>query len=139
MAEIIGFERLVARLEEMRARARDASPALDDAADLALESIGESFDVGGRPAWAPHALSTLANQIGPRRLLIEHGDLQGSFQKRVSATSASVFPTDWKAVFHEMGTQMHGQQHIPARPFMHLQQPGDISAIGKLFGEYLFQ
>ena len=137
MAEIVGYDQLLARLEELRHRAANAKPALDQAADVALDSVRESFDVGGRPAWAPHAAATLASQIGPRRLLIARGDLRGSFEKRVSKSEARVFPTDWKAAFHEKGTKRNGRQHIPARHFMHLQ-PGDVSIVGALFGEYLF-
>jgi phage gpG-like protein len=137
MAEIVGYNQLLERLEELRRRAQDATPGLDRAADIALESVRESFEAGGRPAWAPHAVATLANMIGPRRLLIESGDLMNSFRKQVGRNSATVFPTDWKAAFHERGTEVGGKPHIPARPFMHLQ-PEDVSMIGEAFGEYLF-
>jgi phage gpG-like protein len=133
--EIVGYDELMRRLERLKAKARDASPAFDEAADLALRSVDKNFEVGGRPAWTPHAPATLRQMIGPRRLLIESGALRDSMKKKVGATSASVFPTDKKAAWHQFGTEVHGKPHIPPRPFL-LLQAEDVPAIGDRFEEF---
>lgn len=108
--------------------------ALRDSAVYMKSSVIRNFEVGGRPPWAPLALSTLKWKLKKgysTKPLILTGRLRASINISYSETEALVASGVTYGVFHQVGTSK-----IPARPFL-VFQPEDVDAITRIFSKVL--
>jgi phage gpG-like protein len=100
-------------------------------------SIGENFDVGGRPPWQELKPETLARKFG-EGILIETGALMGA------ATSEGIWTVDDDSAFIEelpsdVGYGMYhqvGAGNNPERPFLVIQ-PEDEDEIENAFDSWI--
>ena len=100
-------------------------------------SIGENFDVGGRPPWQELAAETLARKQG-EGILIETEALMNV------ATSEGIWTVDDESAFidglpSEVGYGMYhqlGAGNNPERPFL-LIQPEDEDEIENIFDNWI--
>lgn len=100
--------------------------------------IGETFQQGGRPPWAPLSPGTLAAREQPTRKraaaggspkpLQSNGALRRSFDFTTANTSVTISSNSPVAIFHEFGTGTHGAGKGPykirAKPGHYLALPG---------------
>lgn len=132
MSDVRGFKAAIGGISRMRERARDPRPALEEAADIAGESIGRNFEVGGRPPWKPHAESTRRGTYGPSRLLIRSTALENSFRPFVTRRSAGQRSSLIYGPRQDQGYKGgpgRGHSPTPARTFAILQ-PQDAEKMG---------
>lgn len=141
MSDVRGFTQAIGSVSRMRERARDARPALEEAAEIAGESIHRNFEVGGRPRWKPHAESTRRSTYGPSRLLIRSTALENSFRPFVTRRSAgqrSSLIYGPRQNWGYEGGPGRGHSPTPAREFAILQ-PKDASAMGRVMLDHVVQ
>lgn len=123
-----------APLREFGASVGDLLPLMKNIGEVALQSVQENFEVGGRPAWQPLAPATVKAK-GHSKPLIASGILKNVVMK-ASATEVVVgvqpAAQAYAAIQHFGGRA--GRNHrvtIPARPYM-LLQPEDLQEIDDL-------
>jgi phage gpG-like protein len=132
MSEVRGFSSAIGDIARMRDRASDPRAALAEAAEIIGESIHRDFEVGGRPAWKPHAESTRRRTYGPSRLLMRKGTMENSFKPFVTRRTAgqrSSLVYGPRQNFGYEGGPGRGHSPTPARTFA-LLQPEDAERIG---------
>lgn len=132
MSDVRGFKAAIGSISRMRERARNPRPALEEAADIAGETIHRNFEVGGRPRWKPHAESTRRGTYGPSRLLIRSTALENSFRPFVTGRSAGQRSSLIYGPRQDQGYKGgpgRGHSPTPARTFA-VFQPEDAEQIG---------
>lgn len=134
---------VIADLELLAVRLESAKEPLTQSVEEVLApSIRTNFEVGGRPAWAALADTTIYNRGGSDTPLI----YTGALEERVSAPEAwtvtrdtasfNSMPDDvWYGVIHQEGTS-DDRETIPARPFL-MFQPEDEDRVEGIFGKWL--
>ncbi|HEX8177859.1 MAG TPA: hypothetical protein VF543_22410 [Pyrinomonadaceae bacterium] len=135
MAEVVGLAELLKRIARVQANINNPGKPLKDSADHQLDSLDKNFDVGGRPRWQPLGANTLRRKKGS--ILDESGDMRGANKPEMEGSGWSIINTDWKAPFHLTGTEVDGEEHIPARNWL-VYQPEDVTTIGSLFMDHIF-
>lgn len=125
MSDVRGFKAAIGSISRIRERARDPRPALEEAADIAGETIHRNFEVSGRPRWKPHAESTRRGIYGPSRLLIRSSDLENSFKPFVTRRNAIQRSSGLAYSFRQndgyRGGPGRGHSPTPARTFVIFQ------------------
>lgn len=143
--EVIGEEKVLANIKEMRARARDARPATRRVKDILITANRKQFETQGSYSgdpWAPLAPSTLERKtregIDLRPLHGKTGALETSLTggrgKRTSATKSGARAGSkvWYGVFARSGTKS-GE---PARKLVGLSH-ADQTKIGRVVLDYV--
>jgi phage gpG-like protein len=130
MAEIVGFDELLARLQRIRSNVSNLRSPHKESSDYQLGSVDLNFEAGGRPRWPKLKAATLRRKKGT--ILNETGTMRGSNKPSYSGQGWEIFNTDWKAAFHLDGTEVDGEEHIPARNWL-VFQPEDVTEIGSIY------
>ena len=137
---IEGFPELQRRISKLQSSLADLRPWLRRAGLLAVESVNLNFDAGGRPTWTELSEETRPG-TNPEPLR-DTGLLDASITDPATHEEG-VFDLGLTSI--ETGTNLKyaGPQHfgtedghIPARPFMFLQEE-DETKIMRLLDEYL--
>lgn len=115
-------------LKNLHNRGRNTLPLMKQIAEVAVSSVQENFEKGGRPRWAPLAASTIKRK-GHARPLIFRGQLM-RVSRKVSAMTVliGVQPNTRAYAARQhfgwpgTGSRAGGKVKTPARPFMKLQR-----------------
>ncbi len=143
MAEIVGLEKVIGRVRELRDRASKPQEPLRESARYMLDSVDRNFAAQGRPdRWQPHSDATRARLVGPQRILERSGRLRGgfrpSFRGRGWAIGNPAARRYWpRQNFGYEGGGGRGQSRTPARPFLFFQDE-DPAEVARMFAEYFF-
>lgn len=119
---------LRAQVGAVRSLAADPRPLLKAWGAQTLRWIDQTFDAGGRPAWAPLKPSTLAARregggAGGGRILESRGHMRRSFDiAELTPDRVVIQSSDPNAVFHQYGTK--GPYEIRAKNAKALAIPG---------------
>jgi phage gpG-like protein len=122
--------RITKRLRNLADRAEDVTPAWPKVGAYLSRQVRRQFATRGKhmgTPWKPLAASTRKQKrrLGYGRIpLVRSGDLRSSFIGRpmdvetYGKSSATFGSSLNKAVWQQLGTRMHGKQHIPPRPML---------------------
>lgn len=144
--DIQGLRLLLNRIAEMAHDVRHADAALKAGAQVAVTSINRNFDVQGRPPFKGLSQSTLAGRRrgrgrGGPKILQDTGRLKGSIHATPPTGGSVKIATNvvYAARQHYgyPGGTGPGHSKTPARPYMMLQEPEDIRAIGEIFKRHI--
>lgn len=121
-------------LRQFAIKVSDLRPLMANIGEIALSSVQENFESGGRPKWKPLAPSTIKRK-GHTKPLLQTGTLR-SVVRRVTENSVviGVQPAARAyAAIHHFGGQAGRNRKvtIPARPYM-LLQPEDLAEVDAL-------
>ena len=143
MAEgIEGLERVIRRVGQLATDTKHVERPLKEAGEYLVGSIKKNFLAGGRPRkWSPLAPSTLRQRRkgrgrGSAKVLIDTAKMMNAVDKRVATDGVRVGLNAVQAARHHFGYPGgtgRGRSKTPARPFLMLQQPEDVNAVGKIF------
>lgn len=131
MTEItISIEKLQGKPEKLSKALENKTPLLRRITNTMQNTIEESFDKQASPfgeKWKPNAPKTLQKKRG-NKILIESGLLSQSFTQKVTGSSAQVGTNKEYAAIHQFGGKAGRNKRvtIPARPFMPINQNGEI-------------
>jgi phage virion morphogenesis protein len=121
-------------LREFAVNVADTLPLMKNIGEIALASVQENFEVGGRPKWQPLAPATIKAK-GHSKPLVASGVLKSVVMKATAnQVTVGVQPAakDYAAIQHFGGKAGRGGKvTIPARPFMLLQNE-DLQEIEEL-------
>lgn len=113
------------RIENMKNAVADASPLMKIWGEIALTSISENFEHGGRPAWPPLSKETIRRKGHARLLIGRTGNLQrvvGRAERDRVVIGSSPAAKDYAAIQQFGGKAGRGRKvTIPARPYIKLQ------------------
>jgi len=143
---IQGLNALLNRIGQLATDTRHVERALNVAGEMAVRSIQRNFDEQGRPEhWTPLSSRTLAGRRkgrgkGGPKILIDRGRLRASIAKHVTTDGVRIGTTVVYAArqhFGYKGGKGRGHAKTPARPFLMLQEPEDVVAIGNVFRKHI--
>jgi phage virion morphogenesis protein len=121
-------------LREFTLRVANTLPLMKNLGEIALQSVEENFEVGGRPKWQPLAPATIKAK-GHSKPLIASGVLKNVVMRATAnEVIVGVQPAakEYAAIQHFGGKAgRHQSVTIPARPFM-LLQPEVLEEIDQL-------
>jgi len=107
-ADLQGVEELKRQLGELRSRGSNLRPLLGQIAEIMHAEVDENFTAGGRdPQWPQ---SKRAKEQGGQTL-IDKGQLLGSIQAFVTASSAGVATNKKYAAIHNFGGPITRKPH----------------------------
>lgn len=145
-----GLDRAIRRIAQMATDVKHVEKPLNEAGEYAIGSIKKNFLVGGRPSkWKALAASTIAGRRrgkgrGGIKILIDRARLMNAITKKTVASGGGAGVAVGENViyaprqhFGYKGGTGRGHAATPARPFMMLQQPEDVNAIGKIFSRHV--
>ena len=145
--EIQGLSRLIRRVGQMATDTRHVERPLKAAGVYMLGSIEKNFQQQGRPKrWTPLAQSTLAQRRkgrgrGGPRILIDQADLKNSISHRVLTHGVEIgsrgLPYARRQQLGYEGGSGPGHSKTPARPYLVVQEPEDVNAIGNIFRRHV--
>ncbi|HKO43336.1 MAG TPA: phage virion morphogenesis protein [Pyrinomonadaceae bacterium] len=153
---IQGLGRLLTRVRKLATDTRHVERPLKAAGVYMLGSIEKNFQQQGRPRWTPHAQSTVQSRLrgktrksrrarhksaGGMRILIDSTDLKNSISYEVTTEGTRVgsrgLPYARRQHKGYQGGSGRGHSPTPARPFLLVQEPEDVNAIGTLFRKHI--
>jgi phage gpG-like protein len=147
MAEgIEGLGRLASRLGQLATDTRHVEKPLGEAGEYLIGSVKKTFYAQGRPQkWTPLAPSTLRSRRkgkgrGGPKILMDTLRMMNALDKRVTPAGVAVGLNAAQARrqhFGYPGGTGRGHSRTPARPFLMLQDPEDVTAIGKIFSRHI--
>jgi len=120
-------------------KASDTSKLMKNIGEIALTSVQENFELGGRPKWPALAAATIKRK-GHDKPLIQVGTLK-NISRKVTPNSVIVgvqpAAKDYAAIHQFGGKAGRGRKvNIPARPYMILQQE-DLTEIEELVNRHV--
>jgi len=122
---------LLSGLESISERLGDMTEVVSSAASAMRASVDANFAAGGRPeSWAPLCESTVKRK-GEAIPLYDSGSLRYGMHESHGPLHAKLTATAPYAA-----VQQHGDEHIPARPFM-LIQPFDATYIRDMVAAHI--
>lgn len=139
---IEGLNQLLRRIGEIATDVKHVERPLNEAGEYMVGSVKKNILVGGRPnKFTPLAASTIAGRRkgrgrGGPKILIDRGRLLASVQKSVTTDGVRIGTNVVYAArqhFGYPGGSGRGHAKTPARPFLLIQRPEDVNAIGKIF------
>jgi phage gpG-like protein len=144
--DIQGLTRLLGRMSQLATDTRHVERALHAAGNYAVGSIEKTFEQQGRPKkWTPLAPATLSRRRkgrgrGGSKILIDTAKMKNSIEYQVHSEGVSVGLNAVQARrqhFGYPGGKGRGHSRTPARPFLVLQEPEDVAAIGDIFRRHI--
>jgi len=144
--EIIGLKPLLDRIAQMATDTRHVERALKSAGVHMLGSVEKNFQQQGRPKrWSRLAPRTLAGRRkgkgrGGARILIDTAKMKNQVSSVVHSDGVQIGLNAVQAKrqhFGYPGGSGPGQSKTPARPFLTLQDPEDVKAIGEIFKRHI--
>ncbi|KXX64187.1 phage virion morphogenesis protein [Marichromatium gracile] len=139
-------------LDRLTRRLEDASPAMEDIARALQNHAEDAFQAERSPfgePWRDLKPATKARRARrghwPGAILSDTGGLAGSISRRAGANFAEVGAGKEYAAIHQFGGRAGmppGPAAVPARPFLPIDQAGDLPESLKrevldILGEYL--
>lgn len=115
-ALIKGMNRIASEMEDWEKPIRDSVDILDKEAQQNFEQQGRLY--AKRGSWQPLKASTRLQRQrrgfgGARPILVQTGELKGSFKKGPFKKKSGIFKnTDKKAIFHQEGTRKMPKREI---------------------------
>lgn len=144
--EIQGLGRLLSRIRRLATDARHVERPLRAAGEVLRRSVEQNFRAQGRPQrWTPLSPRTLARRRrgrgrGGPQILIDSARLKNSVAVRLVTEGVEVGTNVRYARrqhFGFPGGAGRGHSRTPARPFLMVQVPEDIDAIGDIFRRHI--
>ena len=147
MAEgIEGLNRLLSRIEQLSTDTRHVERPMRAAGEYLVGSVKRNFVAQGRPQrWTPLKPSTLARRRkgrgrGGAKILIDKAKMMNAVDKQVGAGEVAVGLNAVQAArqhFGYPGGTGRGRSKTPARPFLMIQDPEDVQAVGRIFSRHI--
>jgi len=144
--DIQGLGRLLSRMSQLATDTRHVERALHSAGAYAVGSIEKNFQQQGRPKkWTPLAPSTLRQRRkgrgrGGAKILIDTAKMKNQIGFHVHSEGVEVGLNAVQARRQHKGYNGgpgRGHAPTPARPFLMLQEPEDVTAIGNIFRRHI--
>lgn len=144
--EIQGLGRLITRIGQMATDTRHVERPLKAAGVYMLGSVEKNFQQQGRPKkWSPLKPSTLGSRRkgrgrGGAKILIDTAKMKNQIAFKVHSEGVEVGLNAIQARrqhFGYSGGTGPGHSKTPARPFLLVQEPEDVTEIGNIFRRHI--
>jgi phage virion morphogenesis protein len=144
--DIQGLSRLLGRISQLATDTRHVEGALRSAGTHVVGSVQKNFEQQGRPRkWSPLAPATLRQRRkgkgrGGPKILVDTGKMKNSINYQVYGEGVKIGLNAVQARrqhFGYPGGAGRGHSRTPARPFLVLQEPEDVIAIGDIFRRHI--
>ena len=123
------LDKVQQKLEQLSKKGQNLKPLMAEVANLLQQTTEESFENQTSPDGTPWAdLDPKTKKSKKGKPLYESGRMQESLSVFSTASSAGAgFNAKAKNGFPYPAVHQFGSEHVPARPFLPIDQDGDIS------------
>ena len=123
------LDQVQAKLEQLAKKGQNLKPLMAEVANLLQQTTEESFDNQASPDGTPWAdLDPKTEKRKKGKPLYESGRMQESLSVFSTATSAGLgFNAKAQNGYPYPAVHQFGSEHVPARPFLPIDDDGDIA------------